>query len=77
MADVMVIAIFVAFVGFQGILGPEMARITRDTSSMRSVATNETSLQPGFILFLSFVLYGLILSLILTRITKKNELELF
>jgi len=73
MADVLVLAIFMAFVGFNGILDQQMESISRDTTGLSSIATNQTSLQPGFILFLSFVLYGLILSVILTRITKKNE----
>ncbi len=68
MADVMVVAIFMAYVGFKGILDNQLAVMNFTTPSLRSISTNLTSLQPAFILFLSFVIYGLILSEILKRI---------
>lgn len=34
-----------------------------------TIATNQTSLQPGFILFIVFVLFSLVLSVILKKIT--------
>ncbi len=72
MADVMVVAIFMAYIGFQGILNSQLKTLNYDTPSLRSIATNLTSLQPAFILFVAFVLYGLILSEILKRIHKRN-----
>jgi len=72
MADVMVIAIFMAYVGFKGILDNQLEILTKHTDTISSIATNKTSLQPGFIVFLAFVLYSLILSLILKKITEKK-----
>lgn len=72
MADVMVVAIFMAYVGFKGILDSQLEPLNMDTQRVTSIATNLTSLQPGFILFLTFVLYGLILSEILRQITRKS-----
>ena len=71
MADVMVVAIFMAYIGFNGILDGEMGKMNLDMNNeqMTSIATNKTSLQPGFILFISFVLFGLILSVILNKIS--------
>ena len=69
MADVYVIAIFMAYIGFQGILDNQLALVNRDTDSLVSISTNKTSLQPGFIIFIAFVLFSLILSTILKRIT--------
>lgn len=69
MADVYVIAIFMAYIGFQGILDNQLALVNRDTDSLVSISTNKTSLQPGFIIFIGFVLFSLILSTILKRIT--------
>ncbi|MBT1709191.1 paraquat-inducible protein A [Fulvivirgaceae bacterium PWU5] len=69
MADVNVVAIFMAYIGFKGILDSQLAHLNMKTDSLASISTNETSLQPGFILFVSFVLFGLILSVILHRIT--------
>ncbi|TBW26388.1 paraquat-inducible protein A [Gramella sp. KN1008] len=73
MADVYVIAIFMAYIGFQGILDNQLALVNRDTDSLVSISTNRTSLQPGFIIFIAFVLFSLILSTILKRITSKKD----
>ncbi len=75
MADVMVIAIFMAYIGFKGILDSQMESLNMKTDSLASISTNETSLQPGFILFTSFVLFGLILASILERITSQELLR--
>ena len=72
MADVMVVAIFMAYIGFKGILDNQMDSLNMHTNSLSSIATNQTSLQPGFILFVSYVLFGLILAVILKRITFKK-----
>ena len=69
MADVNVVAIFMAYIGFKGILDSQLASLNLKTDSLASISTNETTLQPGFILFLAFVLFGLILSVILQKIT--------
>ncbi len=70
MADVNVIAIFMAYIGFKGILDSQLSNLNMQTESLASISTNETTLQPGFILFVAFVLFGLVLSVILQRITK-------
>jgi hypothetical protein len=73
MADVMVVAIFMAYIGFKGILDSELGKMNEDmnTDRIASIATNKTSLQPGFILFIAYVLFSLILSVILKRISPK------
>jgi hypothetical protein len=58
-----------AYIGFKGILDSQLAGLNMKNDSLASISTNETSLQPGFILFVAFVLFGLILSVILQRIT--------
>ena len=68
-ADVTVVAIFMAFIGFKGILDQQLSLLNVRTSIINSITTNLTSMQPGFLLFLAFVCYGLILSEILKRIT--------
>ena len=69
MADVYVIAIFMAYIGFQGILDNQLSILNVNTESLVSISTNKTSLQPGFLLFIGFVLFSLLLSLILQKIT--------
>lgn len=69
MADVYVIAIFMAYIGFQGILDNQLSNLNMETDSLVSISTNKTSLQPGFIIFIGFVLFSLVLSTILKKIT--------
>lgn len=73
MADVYVIAIFMAYIGFQGILDNQLANLDMETESLVSISTNKTSLQPGFLIFIGFVLFNLILSTILKRITASRK----
>lgn len=65
MADVMVVAIFMSYIGFNGILNDQMADLNMNTSAFTSIATNRTSLQPGYVVFVAFVLFGLLLSQLL------------
>jgi hypothetical protein len=75
MADVYVIAIFMAYIGFQGILDNQLSILNVQSESLVSISTNQTSLQPGFILFVGFVLFSLLLSLILQKITAAGNKE--
>ncbi len=43
------------------------------TETLASISTNETTLQPGFLLFIGFVLFGLILSSMLQKISATKE----
>src|SRR5688500_1498316 len=72
MADVNVVAIFMAYIGFKGILDSQLSSLNMKTDSLASISTNETTLQPGFILFVAFVLFGLILSVVLQKITSQE-----
>ncbi|WP_224994236.1 paraquat-inducible protein A [Cesiribacter sp. SM1] len=73
MADVYVIAVFMAYIGFQGILDNQLSILNVETESLISISTNKTSLQPGYILFIAFVLFSLLLSLILQKITASTQ----
>ncbi len=77
MADVMVVAIMMTYIGFKGILDNQMQGLTLHSDSLASIATNETSLQPGFILFIAYVIFGLILGVILKQITKQQNRAAF
>ena len=73
MADVYVIAVFMAYVGFQGILDNQLSVLNVESESLMSISTNKTSLQPGYILFIAFVLFSLLLSQILQKITASTK----
>ncbi len=68
MADVTVVAIFMAYVGFKGILDDQLQDLNVTKESYSTIATNLTSLQPGFMLFVAFVIFSFVLSEILKKI---------
>ncbi|WP_293744155.1 paraquat-inducible protein A [uncultured Pedobacter sp.] len=69
MADVIVIAILMAYIGLNGLLENQLRALNINNDSLTVLTTNNTALQPGYIVFICFVLYGLILSTILKSIT--------
>jgi hypothetical protein len=71
MADVMVVAILMTFIGFNGIVESTLSDLNLHTTSITSITTNNTSIQPGYIVFIGFVLYGFVLSAILKKITAR------
>jgi hypothetical protein len=75
MADVIVIAILMTYIGLNGLIDGTLAALHIQTSPLTIITTNNTALQPGYIIFISFVLYGLILSTILKFITPYDAHE--
>ena len=69
MADVIVIAILMTYIGLTGPLESQLQRMNIPGGALSVISTNNTALQPGYIIFICFVLYGLILSTILKFIT--------
>lgn len=69
MADVIVIAILMVYIGLNGLLDSQLKSLNIRSEDLTVITTNNTALQPGFIIFISFVLYGLILSTILKFIS--------
>lgn len=67
MADVMVVAIFMAYIGFNGIIDNQFVTLSSSTPALELLNTNGTSLQPGYYLFLAYTLLALFLSEFLTR----------
>jgi hypothetical protein len=65
MADVMVLAIFMAYVGFDGIITSQLSRITEVSRQINIFTTGGSQLQTGFYLFLGFCIDSLILSSVL------------
>ncbi|NCA68518.1 MAG: paraquat-inducible protein A [Sphingobacteriia bacterium] len=65
MADVMVVAIFMAYIGFDALVANQLASLRGASEGVVVLTTNATSLEPGFFLFLAFVLAGLVLSSVL------------
>jgi hypothetical protein len=62
MADVMVVAIFMSYIGFSGILTEQLKSIENISKQLEIVTTNNSSLQIGFFLFTAFVILSLMLT---------------
>lgn len=67
MADVMVVAIFMAYIGFNGIITSQFGKLKSASQELVILTTNATSLQPGFYLFLTYTVLALFLSGFLSR----------
>ena len=67
MADVMVVAIFMAYIGFNGIITSQLGHLRSTDQELVVLTTNATALQPGFYLFLTYTLLALILTGFLSR----------
>ena len=67
MADVMVVAIFMAYIGFNGIISSQFGQLRAAAQEVELLTTNGTSLQPGYYLFLTYTLLALFLSGFLSR----------
>ena len=67
MSDVLIVAIFMAYIGFNGIITSQFGNLSAVDQDVVILTTNGTSLQPGFFIFLSYTLLALFLSGFLTR----------
>ncbi len=69
MADVMVIAIMMAYIGFNGMISSQLDLITQGAAGagLSVLSTNGTELKPGFFMFLAFCLYSLVVSTLMDR----------
>ena len=62
MADVMVVAIFMAYIGFSGIVSEQLGQLDSLTKNADILTTNQSSLETGFFMFSAFVLLSLVIS---------------
>lgn len=73
MADVMVVAIFMSYIGFNGVINSELTQLDRLSGNIQIFTTNNSTLMVGFYLFTGYCLCGLILSSALDRIGSKPQ----
>ncbi|MCZ4222178.1 paraquat-inducible protein A [Pedobacter rhodius] len=73
MADVMVVGIGMTYIGLNGILKSQLSNLNMNTDVLKTVTENNSSLQPGFIIFVGYVAFAMLLSFILKRITHPHE----
>lgn len=72
MADVMVVAILMTFIGFNGIVTSKLETMNYRDLPITSISTTNTTVQPGYIIFISFVIYSFVLSAILAGIMRRK-----
>ncbi|MEO6670298.1 MAG: paraquat-inducible protein A [Ferruginibacter sp.] len=70
MADVMVVAFLMTYIGFNGIVASRLETLNYNHIPITSISTTNTMVQPGYIIFLSFVIYGFVLAAILKKISR-------
>lgn len=68
MTDVLIVAIFMAYIGFNGIITSQFGNLQTTGQEIVILTTNGTSLQPGFYMFLTYTMLALFLSGFLTRV---------
>ena len=70
MADVMVVAIFLSHLGFNGVLDDQIGRLSETDGPFSILSTGKSSMLPGFFAFFGFALISMFLS---TRLNKMNQ----
>lgn len=65
MADVMVVAIFMAYIGFNGVVDSQLSALEEYATSVHVLTMNNSTLESGFYLFTGYCLIGLITSALL------------
>lgn len=73
MADVMIVAIFMSYVAFDGIIHDQLRHINRDTQTVKALTTNHTGLQSGFFIFVIYVFFSMLLSVFLKKLIKPKD----
>lgn len=73
MADVMVVAIFMAYIGFNGIITSQFGKLSTTTKDIVILTTNGTALQPGYYLFFTYAMLALFLSAYLAKLPHEEK----
>jgi len=67
MADVMVVSIFMAYIGLDGVVTNELKVLEKESMPINVITSNGTHLEVGFFLFLGFVFASFALSILVER----------
>jgi len=72
MADVMVVAIFMSYIGFTGIISSQLNQLEKISTSLNILTTNNSELQNGFYFFFGFVIISICISQVLMNLHKES-----
>lgn len=70
MADVMVVSIFMAYLGLDSMIENELKKLVEQSAPVNVITSNGTDLQVGFFLFLGFVFTSFVLSILVENSRK-------
>jgi hypothetical protein len=73
MADVMVVSIFMSYLGLDGVVDGELKHLKSRAEPINVITSNGTHLEVGFYLFMGFVATSFVLSILLERSKKKKH----
>src|ERR1700744_2672650 len=68
MADVMIVGLLMTYIGLNGILRSQLANLNIHNDTLTTATVNYSSLQPGFYIFLAYVIFDIVLSRMLKKI---------
>lgn len=71
MADVMVVSIFMAYLGLDGVVSSQLEVLRVKSEPINVITTNGTELQVGFYLFLGFVVTSFVMALFVEKSRKE------
>jgi hypothetical protein len=75
MADVMLVGILMTYIGLNGILKSQLSNLTIHNSTLTTITENNSSLQPGYTIFVGYVLFTILLTFIFKRITPSRAIK--
>jgi len=76
MADVMVVSMFMGFLGLDGVVENELGKLQDKEEQINIVTFNGTHLEVGFFLFLGFVLTSFVFAILVEKGRKEKEKRL-
>ena len=75
MADVMVVGIGMTYIGLNGILKSQLSNLNIHNDVLTTVTTNNSSLQPGFLIFVAYVVYEIVIIRMFKHITSIKKAQ--
>ena len=77
MADVFVVSIFMAYIGFYGLLSSQLSTMAGGSDSIRIETVNYSEFSPGIIFFTLYCLLSIIMSMLIHRRKRRQQEEPF
>ena len=74
MADVMVVSIFMAYIGLDGVVSHELKTLEESSAPINVITSNGTHLEIGFFLFLGFVFTSFVLAILVERTRRVDSI---